>query len=1170
MKQKRIRTHAYRTLHYHSKYFYFHKSFWVESQIKCGSFFEKSDHLLLDEQPLCHSDFHTITMMRNTIALFTCLILCFACDTEISKDQLTQFTKLSAEETGIDFVNTIENQKEMNIFKYRNFYNGGGVAIGDINNDGLADVYLTANQSPNKLYLNKGNFKFEDITVAAGVSGNKPWSTGVVMADINADGYLDIYVSNAGNMEGDNHNNDLYINNGDLTFSERAEEYGLSKTGFTTHSSFFDYDKDGDLDAYILNNSNIPVSSLGYADQRELRANDWDVPKIFSGVGDLLLRNDNGKFVDVSEEAGIYGSLIGFGLGVYVTDLNDDRYPDIYVSNDFYERDYLYINNQDGTFTEDIKNWTSHLCLSAMGVDMGDINNDGLNDIFITDMLPEPDQRVKSVMEFEGYNVFELKRSRDFYQQYIQNTLQLNNGNGSFSEIAYFSGVAATDWSWAGLLFDMDNDGYKDIYVTNGINHDLTDIDFVDFFANEVIQKMALTGKKEEITEIINKMPVVPLSNYAYRNKGDLTFDNVAKDWGLDIPSFSNGCAYADFDNDGDLDFVVNNANMEAFVFRNNAESVSNNNYLKFRFTGSGDNPFAIGAKVVLYTKNGILSQENMPSRGFQSSMEYTLTIGLGALKEVDSVYAIWPDDELLILKSVAANQSISLDLKDADQMFGNSEKVALPLLAELENGKLNTHREDLFNDFDQEGLISHKLSQEGPAMATADIDGDGNEDLFIGGAAGQEGVIYQLKNGQLMQLSQKSMEKDADYEDVAAAFFDADQDGDQDLVVGTGGNSAAARNYDIRLYFNDGQGNFSRSTVSLPKTNMNVSVIAPDDFDGDGDVDLFVGSRSVPGIYGVNPEHLFLVNQGDGTFLNGSERHAYDLKDAGMITDADWFDYDADGDNDLITVSDWGRPVIYENNGRRLSAVTTRLDSLSGWWKTVEVSDLDQDGDLDLVLGNSGNNIPYKAYDDRPVRMWINDFDDNGTIEQVVTRYYDNGDFPIHMRKEMTAQVVSLKKENLKASDYSKRTIHQLFPKEVMTRTIMKEVNFMKSVIAVNEGNGNFSIKELPDRVQLSCICGIVCEDLNDDGYLDLIMAGNDFEFKPQYSRQDASSGNVLLGNETLQYEWLPYRKSGFSIREEVKHLGVLTSKDGRKLIVAAINDERPRVYKLQETPEI
>ncbi|NNE01682.1 MAG: CRTAC1 family protein, partial [Eudoraea sp.] len=717
------------------------------------------------------------------IVLFGLLGLAINCTSkkeDTSKDRnkmTTLFSQLPSEKTGIDFVNHVANKKNFNIFKYRNFYNGGGVAIGDINNDGLSDIYFTGNMVGNKLYLNKGDFKFEDISASAGVEGNKPWSTGVVMVDINQDGLLDIYVSNAGNMEGNNHDNDLYINNGDLTFTEKASEYNLAKTGFSTHASFFDYDKDGDLDAYILNNSNIPVSSLGYAEQRDVRAQDWEgVPDIFKGVGDMLLRNDNGTFVDVSEKSGIYGSLIGFGLGIMITDINKDLYPDIYVSNDFYERDYLYINNQDGTFTEDIKGWTSHLSLSAMGIDMADINNDGNAEIFITDMLPEADQRVKSVMEFDGYDVFNLKQSKDFYQQYIQNTLQLNNGNGSFSEVAYFSGVDATDWSWAGLLFDMDNDGFRDIFVTNGINHDLTDLDFVDFFANEIIQKMALTGRKESIDSIINKMPIKPQPNYAYKNNKDITFSNANKEWGFEIPSMSNGAAYGDLDNDGDLDLVVNNVNMEAFIYENKTDSLTNNHYIKLKFKGPETNKFGIGASVLLYYEDNIVMQELIPSRGFQSSMDYDMTIGLGTNTSIDSLRVIWPDDKTQKLVNVTADQTVSLAYSDAVATYiPTSNNTIKPLFKEVPNPRLLVHQENNYNDFDYEGLIYKLLSQEGPSLAVGDIDNDGDEDIFIGGAKGQAGMVYRHQgNGKITPRPQPVFQNDADYEDTAAAFFDA------------------------------------------------------------------------------------------------------------------------------------------------------------------------------------------------------------------------------------------------------------------------------------------------------------------------------------------------------------------------------------------------------------
>ncbi|MGB5387773.1 MAG: VCBS repeat-containing protein [Eudoraea sp.] len=1117
-----------------------------------------------------------ISGLKKIAGLILLLAITISCNSEkeSSKDDtdkpLTLFTLLPSEQTGIDFLNKVENQKNFNIFKYRNFYNGGGVAIGDINNDGLADIYMTGNMVSNKLYLNKGGLKFEDISENAGVEGSKPWSTGVVMVDINQDGLLDIYVSNAGNMKANNHDNDLYINNGDLTFTEMASEYNLAKTGFSTHASFFDYDKDGDLDAYILNNSNIPVSSLGYAEQREVRAQDWEgVPDIFKGVGDMLLRNDNGKFVDVSEDAGIYGSLIGFGLGVMITDINKDLYPDIYVSNDFYERDYLYINNQDGTFNEEIKDWTSHLSLSAMGIDISDINNDGNADIFITDMLPEPDQRVKSVMEFEGYNIYKLKQSKDFYQQYIQNTLQLNNGNGSFSEIAYFSGVDATDWSWAGLLFDMDNDGLRDIYITNGMNHDLTDLDFNDFFANEIIQKMVLTGKKESVDSIINKMPIRPQPNYAYKNNGDLTFSNANKDWGFEIPSLSNGAAYGDLDNDGDLDIVVNNVNMESFVYENNATSLTKNNFIKLQFEGTKENKFAVGTTVMLYYDQNIILQELIPSRGFQSSMDHVMTIGLGASKSIDSLRVIWPDDRTEKLVDISPNQFLTLKHSNAKEVYTPLAKTKKPsLLKEITNNQLITHKENVYNDFDYEGLIYKQLSQEGPALAVGDVDGDGNEDVFIGGAKSQSGIIYKHNgNGALSITNQSSLAKDAEYEDTAAAFFDADGDSDLDLIVGSGGNQVGEeKDYRARLYLNNGNGTFVKSEERLPSTFSNISTIAPFDYNNDSYIDLFIGSRSIVGTYGIDPDHLLLENKGDGTFVNATERSAYGLKDAGMITDATWADMDGDSKKDLITVSDWGSPKIFKNSGRRLNLQSSALDSLHGWWNVVEAVDIDKDGDNDLILGNQGGNLHYRPAKDRPMKMWINDFDDNGTIEQIVTQNFDGKDYPHHQKKDLTTQMVALKKQNLKASEYSKKTISELFPKEIFDNSIMKKSVISESIIAVNEGDGNFTVIKLPSRSQLSCICGITCTDVNNDGNLDLIMGGNNFEFKPQYSRLDANYGNVLLGDGSLGFEWQDYDTSGFYIRDEIKHLKQFKDKTGRTFIIVAINEKKPKIFELNE----
>ncbi|MGO4912724.1 VCBS repeat-containing protein [Leeuwenhoekiella sp. W20_SRS_FM14] len=1080
------------------------------------------------------------------------------------------FSLLDPSETGLDFTNTITNSKDFNIFKYRNFYNGGGVAIGDINNDGLADIYMSANMGENKLFLNKGDFKFEDITEKAGVAGNKPWSTGVVMADVNGDGLLDIYVSNAGNMKGDNHDNELYINNGDLTFTEKATQYNLAKSGFSTQASFFDYDKDGDLDVYILNNSNVPVIGLGFAEQRNTRAEDWEnVPDVFRGVGDLLMRNDGDTFTNVSEEAGIYGSLIGFGLGVMITDINNDLWPDIYISNDFYERDYLYINQKDGTFKEEIKNWTSHLSLSAMGVDMADINNDGLQDIFITDMLPEPEERVKSVMEFDSYNVYKLKQGKDFYQQFIQNTLQVNNGNGSFSEIAYYSGVDATDWSWAGLLVDLDNDGYRDIYVTNGINHDLTDLDFVDFFADEIIQDMALTGKRQAIDSIINKMPKKPLSNYAYRNKKDLTFENAAKEWGLDTLSMSNGSAYADLDNDGDLDLVVNNVNMKSFVFRNNAEKETKNHFLKVKFKGGAKNPFAVGVSVKLYIKDQIILQELYPVRGFQSSMEYPMTIGLGDATVVDSMRVLWPNDKTQLFTALKADQTLELDQAEASETFIPQKiKKTKTLLTELTTSSLNSSPENAYNDFDYEGMISKKLSEEGPALAVGDVNGDGNDDVYIGGPKGEAGTLYLHQGkGKLVAKNQPVFDLDAFYEDTAASFFDADGDGDQDLLIASGGNEVGRKEvFKPRLYLNDGKGNFTKSPEELPSAFQNMSVVAPEDFDGDGDIDVFIGSRSVVGVYGIDPTHLFLENTGNGKFVNATERLAYDTKDAGMITAAIWLDVDGDSKKDLITVSEWGSPIIFKNLGKRLSKAKNELSNQMGWWNTIAAADIDNDGDTDLILGNEGQNLHYLPTVENPLVMYINDFDNNGTIEQITTIRKNGKDYPIHQKKEITAQMSSLKKQNLKASDYAKRSIDGIFSAESLQNAIKKTVSHSQSMIAVNDGKGNFTLKPLPYQVQLSCVCDIITADLNKDGLADLIMAGNNFEFKPQYSQLDANYGSVLLNAGNTNYNWQKYNDSGFFIKGEVKHLAKFKDKTGSTYIVAAINNDKPKIFELDE----
>ncbi|NOZ03614.1 MAG: VCBS repeat-containing protein, partial [FCB group bacterium] len=802
--------------------------------------------------------------IRRTISILGGLffILLFSCNDKPTTTQTVSavpvekpFTLLPDGYTGLKFENKLIDEKEFNVFKYRNYYNGGGVALGDVNNDGLPDVYLVANQQPNKLFLNQGNFRFRDVTKQAGVAGTHTWSTGACMVDINGDRRLDIYVCNSGNTKGDNRANELFLNMGNRddgvpVFKEVAADYGIDIKGFTTHAAFFDYDRDGDLDLYILNNAFRAMSTFDLSHNLRNERDPYG--------GDQLYRNDNGRFTDVSAEAGIYGSVIGFGLGVTVSDINNDRWPDIYVANDFFERDYLYINNQDGTFTEKLEDMIQHISLSSMGGDIADINNDGFMDIYATDMLPEDDYRLKTTFTFESFEFNEKKIKWGYYYQFPQNVLQLNRGFNRnrqilFSEIGLLAGVAMTDWSWGAVIVDLDNDGLKDIFVSTGIFRDVTDQDYMAFLMKkENIQKI-MRGERIDFPDLIRKIPSTKLSNYAFRNNGNLTFTNQTRDWGLDMPGFSNGTAYGDLDGDGDNDLVINNVNQPAFVYRNEADSLTGNHYLKVKLVGEGMNTYAIGAKVTLICPGRqYFILEQMPMRVFQSSVDYTLNFGLGKNKLVDTLIVDWPDGTRGITTNITADRLITVDQKDAQPYTPKPLPDSNPIFRDVTNTfpLQYRHIENKFNDFQREPFIPHKLSTEGPKIVKGDVNGDGLEDLYIGGAKGSAGqLLIQTESGTFRSTNEQVFQKDKISEDIGATFFDSDGDGDLDLYVVSGGNEYSDRAPALldRLYINDGKGNFTRSTKALPRFYASGSCVKAADFDGDGDQDLFIGSRSIP-----------------------------------------------------------------------------------------------------------------------------------------------------------------------------------------------------------------------------------------------------------------------------------------------------------------------------------
>ncbi|MBS1507111.1 MAG: VCBS repeat-containing protein [Bacteroidetes bacterium] len=1105
-------------------------------------------------------------MKKFYCVFFACAVM-ISCssDKSIEREGNYLFTKLSAGQTNIDFVNRLQFDSYFNIYTYRNFYNGGGVALGDINNDGLIDIYFSANQLPNKLYLNKGNFTFEDITEKAGVAGNKAWSTGVSMADVNGDGWLDIYVCNSGDVKGDNRENELFINNGDMTFKESAKEYNLADRGFSTHAAFFDYDNDGDLDVYILNNSYQSIGSFN------LRKNERGVRNELGGH--KLMRNDNNHFKDVSVEAGIYGSIIAFGLGVTVGDINKDGWQDIYVSNDFFERDYLYINNKNGTFTEHLPEEMKSISGASMGADLADINNDTYPDIFVTEMLPNENARIKTVTTFENWDRYQYNVTNGYHHQFTRNMLQLNNANNTFSDIGRLAKVEATDWSWGALMFDADNDGWRDIFVANGIYQDLTNQDFLQYASSEEFVKSVLIDKKVDYKKLIDIIPSHPVSNFFFKNDGNLKFPDETAEWGVKTPGFSNGSAYGDLDNDGDLDLVINNVNMEAFVYKNEAQKLyPQNHYLKFILEGSSKNPHALGAKITI--QNGIhkFYAEQMPMRGFESTVDDRINFGLGDLERVDKVTIEWPNGTVSELDTVKTNQILTVKQKDAEhkeQTKLEPSKKIFTALDPNEKGIGFRHIENDFVDFDRDRLIYHMMSTEGPKLSTGDFNKDGLTDFYIGGAKDQPGNLYvQNANGKFSATNLEVFSEDKASEDLESVFFDADGNGTTDLYVCSGGNEFSSNSTALinRLYLNDKSGKLKKSNQLFPTSKFeSTSCVKTADYDKDGDLDLFVGVRLEPFKYGIPCNGYLLQNDGKGNFKEISDQLAPGLKNLGMIKDAEWVDVDADGDSDLIVVGEWMGITLFINEKGKLinRSKESGLEKTNGWWNTIAASDLDHDGDIDFVVGNHGLNSRFRASIEKPVTMYVSDFDKNGSIEQIVCTYNGEKSYPMALRHDLISQIPSLKKKFLKYESYKDATMEDIFSQQQLSEALKLEADVLTSSVLINDGKGKFALKELPVEAQFSPMFGIETGDFDGDGNEDILMGGNLYRVKPEVGRYDASYGVFLKGDGKGNFSNIKTKDSGFFVDGEVRDIKKI--KIGKSdYVLVARNNDTPLIFKI------
>ncbi|MCH7573805.1 MAG: VCBS repeat-containing protein [Candidatus Marinimicrobia bacterium] len=1104
------------------------------------------------------------------------------------------FEKIAPRASGIFFENRLTEEPLFNSINYLYFYDGGGVAVGDINNDGLADIYFTANMQSNRLYLNKGDFRFEDITTLAGVAGGTAgWSTGVTMADVNGDGLLDIYVSRS-NFLDKRGANQLFINNGDLTFTESAKEYGLDFFGLSRQAAFFDFDLDGDLDMYQLNHSMHAKETYGDTSLRRIRD-----PQ----AGDKFFVNEQGHFSDRSAEVGIWESILGYGLGVAIGDINRDGYPDIYISNDFHEDDYLYYNNGDGTFAEAMAQSMGLISSASMGNDMADINNDGLLDIAVLDMMPEDPVIRKSSVGADPQDIRNVKLRFGYHPQIRRNSLQLNRGAAPggpgasglkyhlFSEIGQFAGVHATDWSWAPLFADLDNDGFKDLFITNGIYRRPNSLDFLKYINDNDLklrikfrynQQSVPPIDMEILQRVVEQMPSQAIANYAYQSQGDMTYVNRAAEWGLADPGFSSGAAYADFDNDGDLDLVVNNVNAPAALYRNrlygaDPDSLRLVNYLKVNLVGRAPNTFGIGAQVTLHYGDQLFFQHSSATRGFQSSVEPVLNFGLGKIQRLDSLEVIWPTGEYQVLQDIPASQTITLRQSDATRTYAFVSELPEPPFFRDVTDEVHldfSHEENKFVEFNREPFIPHFLSTHGPALAVADINGDGLEDIYLGGAKHQPGAIYlQDHKGNFNSTADAVFAADALAEDVDALFFDANGDGLPDLYVVSGGNEFFGRSVALkdRLYLNMGGGRFRKSEASLPEAYANGATVAAADIDRDGDMDLFVGSRSVPRQYGMIPQSYLLINDGRGIFTDETSQIAAALSKVGMVTSAVWADLNLDGYQDLVVVGEWMPVTVFHNLNGILVDVTEKyeLQDSRGWWNSVTAADINGDGLADLLVGNLGLNAYLKPAQRKPLQMHIYDFFGDGKLKQIFSMDEGQRSLPLASLEKMTAGIPSLGARYTSAADYATESIWDIFPHDQLQAATVRTVTEFATTLFINGGDGTFQRRKLPAETQFSPVYAIVVDDFNGDGHQDILLGGNFFGTEPEQGRYTASYGSLLLGDGSGAFAPVSLQRSGFAVTGEIRHIRKVRAASGGTLVIVARNNDRAVIFrKMVERP--